>query len=310
MEEAPAEKSSSTPTEPGVNPATSPLKQIRTFQGDVATALERQRESLYSIQETERLKRASGGTVVDPSASIPGKRKQFFFLLLGSFFLIGLGLVGARLGYSEYLRKTAPPVIAVPQNRFVTPQESIDIDATGLSRENIFSITANEASGLGADSIKHLVLRRGALEDSPLVTSEGFFIQLVSSAPGSLVRAFDPLFMLGTLGDSRFIIFKLSSFENAFAGMLSWEEKMAEDLGPIFKTGPLVKNIIPPYVFKDIVSKNKDARVLFAPLSPESTTTTPVLLYSFFDNKMLIITDSLNTLETLIERLTQESLSR
>jgi len=35
-----------------------------------------------------------------------------------------------------------------------------------------------------------------------------------------------------------------------------------------------------------------------------------VFLYSFLDNKVLIITDNVGTLQTLIDRLTRESLTR
>lgn len=297
MAEAPEEKFNS-------------LKQIRTFQGDVASALERQRESLYSIQETERLKRASGGTVPDTSLYIPGKRNQFLFLLLGSFLLICVGLAGVWLAYNEFLRKTAPPILSMPINRFITAQSAADIDLTGATRETLFSLVTSESAGLSPQDLKHLVLRKTVGLETPLVTSAEFFSMLGSSAPSSLIRSLEPLFMLGSLGENRFIIFKLASFENAFPGMLTWEKNMAEDIGPLFANVLLLTNIGPEYVFKDTVSKNKDARVLFAPVSSGSASSTPVLLYSFFDNRMLIITDSLEALKTLIDRLTQESLSR
>ncbi|MSR87909.1 MAG: hypothetical protein EXS69_01970 [Candidatus Zambryskibacteria bacterium] len=288
------------------------LKQIRTFQGDVASALEHQRESLYSIQETERLKRASGGTITDTDSSIPSndKRKEFFLLLVGSFLLICVGLAGAWLAYNEFLRKTAPPVLAIPGNRFITPQSVADIDLTGASRETAFSLIARESADLAQTDLKHLILRKSVGTETPLITASEFFGLLQSSAPSSLVRSFEPLFMLGSLGQGRFLIFKLASFENAFAGQLAWEKSMAEDIGPLFTNVALLKNIGPEYTFKDIVSKNKDARALFAPISPGSATTTPVLLYSFFNSKMLIITNSIETLKTLMDRLTQESLSR
>ena len=72
MEETQGEKSSS------------PLKQIRTFQGDVAEALGKQKESIFSIQQSEQLKRASGGTVpeADNDAESDKKRKEFILLTL------------------------------------------------------------------------------------------------------------------------------------------------------------------------------------------------------------------------------------
>ncbi len=265
MEGAPEEKSK--------------LKQIRTFQGDVATALERQRESLVSIQRAEV---AKGG-----AAPSRGGRPIIFFF--GAFLLLALGALGAWFAYNEYLRKTAPPEMVAPESRFIPAEESERLDNT-LPRESLFAAITPAESG----KLKHIILD---------TTSAEFLEKLESRAPGSLVRALEPEFMLGALGQSRFLIFRLASFENGFAGMLKWEESLAQDLGPLFSTKALLTNIGPESVFKDTVSKNKDARVLYS-------STTPVILYSFFDNRMLIITENFGTLETLIERLTRELLLR
>lgn len=283
----------------------SPLKQIRTFQGDVATALERQKESLVSIQRTEAAKRSGLETSSEPKVG----RSIFFFV--GGFILIALGALGGRFAYNEFLRKTAPPTIVVPESRFIPVETSEEIDASNVSRESLISEINRSLTGVPPAQIKHLVLN---------TTSAEFLLALEGHAPGSLVRALDPLFMFGSLGEDRFIIFKLISFENTFAGMLSWEKTLGEDLAPLFGSASLLKNIGPESVFKDVTSKNKDARVLYAPVETGSATTTPVLLYSFFsaqggsasggDTEMLIVTDSLETLQILIDRLTRELLSR
>ncbi len=283
----------------------SPLKQIRTFQGDVASALSDQRESLFSIQQTEKLKRASGGTVEDVSEG-GGKGGELAKLLSGGLVLIVLGSFGAWFAYQEYVAKTAPPTIAAPESRLISAQSEVMINFASSTREQIFALVSERGRGVASNKLEHFILRNGAGELSPLTTTTEFFKKLETSAPSSLVRAFEPTFMLGTYGESRFILLKLSSFENAFPGMLAWEETMATDIGPLFATNSLLQTITPTSVFKDVISKNKDVRVL----SSTGTTTEPVLLYSFFNNRTLIITDSLETLRALIERLTQELLSR
>jgi hypothetical protein len=306
----PQAEESSNPVSPSSAP---PLKQIRTFQGDVAEALGNQKESLFSIRESEQLKRASGGTVPDPSLmqeeENANKRKEFVLLTVGSFVLIGLGLVGAWYGYQEFLRKTAPPIIAVPQNRFINIQSEMILNAASSTRDRLFADISLNAADVASDELMQFVLRKGSVATSPLLTTSEFFQLTQAKAPSSLVRAFDPLFMLGTLGQSRFLIIKLSSFENAYAGMLSWEKTLAEDLGPLFATAQTLQNNGSQSVFSDVTLRNKDARAIFAPTG-EGSTTAPVLLYSFFDNQMLIITDSVETLKTIVDRLTQELLSR
>ena len=54
----------------------------------------------------------------------------------------------------------------------------------------------------------------------------------------------------------------------------------------------------------DITIKNKDARILKSP------TGQTVLLYSFYNNNMLILTDNEETLRALLTKLDSEKLSR
>src|SRR3989344_7405846 len=118
MEEAHEEKSNQPP----------PLKQIRTFQGDVAEALQKQQESLVSIQRAEHLKRSS----VEPSGN-DGARKQSLFLILGSLLLVALGSAGVWYAYNEFVKKTTTPTMAVPANRFVTANTEVNLDITASS---------------------------------------------------------------------------------------------------------------------------------------------------------------------------------
>lgn len=286
MEETPVEKSS-------------PLKQIRTFQGDVAQALERQKESLVSIQQTEQLKKRKDKPDFLQDSEINEKRKYSFLLFLSGFFLILLGLLGAWFGYQEYLRKTAPLTISVPGNRFISGESSVDIDLTNATRGFLISDFHDALSGLSNGELRQVEVRLGSDKEAPLAETRQFLEVLDSRAPASLVRALDPLFMLGAMGESSFIIFKLTSFPNAFPGMLAWESEIVDDLGPLLGNAEFLKALPPESVFKDMVIKNKDFRAL-----------EPVLVYSFFDNEMLIISDKAETIQTIIDRLTREKLLR
>ena len=281
-----------------------PLKQIRTFQGDIAEALQKQQESLVSIQRAEHLRRSSVGTSDDTSALNNKTRKESFLLIFGSLLLFALGIAGAWFGYNEFVRKTTTPVTAVPASRFLSPNQETNLDiAPTSSREILINTLFDASSNVAPGELRHIVLRKVTETDKPLLTTGEFLNILETRAPSSLLRAFDPLFMFGSLGKSSFLIIRLASFENAFAGMLVWEKNLAEDLGPLFATAPLLKNITPESVFTDVTDRNKDIRTLVI----EGET---ILLYSFFDNNMLIITDSIETLRTIIDRLTREKLSR
>ena len=271
-----------------------PLKQIRTFQGDVAEALQRERESLVSIQQAEHLKKSSAPPAASTSSESSKRRTEFFLLFLGSLVLFILGTVGVWYAYNEFVSGAAVPIMTAPANRFISADTETNLTLTAVSREALINTIINAVGNVPIGELKHINLS--------LSTSE-FLQSLESRAPASLIRAFNPLFMFGAFGESAFLIIKLTSFENAFAGMLAWEKNLGQDIGPLFATAKSLANLPPGSVFTDITDKNKDVRAL-------ASGDQLVLLYSFFDNNMLIITDRIETLRTLIDRLTREKLSR
>ncbi len=277
-----------------MTPDETPLKQIRTFQGDVAEALRREQRSLVSIQQAEHLRKGSTLSATDTPSENTQRKKEFFFLFLGSLILFVLGTVGAWYAYNEFVRRTVTPIMTAPANRFVSANIETNITLTATSREALINTLSEAVRDAPSGELVHI--------NFPLSTAE-FLEMLGAQAPGSLIRAFDPLFMFGAFGESTFLIIKLVSFENAFAGMLAWEENLSRDIGPLFSTAELAKNVAPESTFTDVTDKNKDIRML-------ALGDQPVLLYSFFDNNMLIITDHLETLRILMDRLTREKLSR
>ena len=271
-----------------------PLKQIRTFQGDVAEALQKQQESLVSIQQTEHLKKSSARSATLTPLENSKSRTESFYLLLGSLVLFALGVIGAWYAYNEFVRKVATPIMTAPANRFVSADAEINLNLRSSSRETLINTLTSAVEGVPARELRHI--------NFALSTSE-FLEMLETRASGSLVRAFDPLFMFGAFGESTFLIIKLVSFENAFAGMLAWEKNLSQDIGPLFATAEFSRSMPSGSTFTDITDRNKDVRIL-------ALGDQPILLYSFFDNNMLIITDHIETLRTLIDRLTREKLSR
>lgn len=294
----PPEQNPQAPNPAPQTPTPSPLKQIRTFQGDVADALSAQKESLFSIQQQE-LKKSSGYSVPQQEPKKGGGRS--FVFLLGSLLFLALAGIGSWYTYTEFLRKTTPPVVTVPSSRLIPAESSREINIDGLSRDAIFAAVTEASVGTNTGELRHLLLKNALGANA---STSAFFTKLGTEAPGNLVRALDPAFMLGSLGGgNRFLLIKLASFQNAFAGMLAWEKEMPADLSGLFANVEILKNIDSSSVFTDVVSRNKDVRVL-------SYNEAPVLVYSFFDNQYLIITENLETLQTILDRLAQNKLTR
>lgn len=283
----------------------SPLKQIRTFQGDVTEALQRQQESLVSIQRAEQSRRGTIQSMPsDSSKEGSAGKKSFLFLLVGSFVLFALGSVGAWYAYSNFIKKTTTSIVEGPANKFFSTNSETTVDLTELSRQALITALTGAKLEVPSGDMKHIVVRKSDPTGTySMLAADEFLATLKSRAPGSLARAFDSLFMFGAYGQSTFIIIKLASFESAFGGMLAWEKDMALDIGPLLSTSLSLQNVPFDAKFRDITDKNKDIRALFVD-------DRPVLLYSFIDNNLLIITDDIETIRAVIERITREKLSR
>lgn len=289
----------------------SPLKQIRTYQGDVASAINKQNETLVSIQRAQAQKNAQGfssGKLKSPEEMLEEKSKKTAILLLvGMVFLIGLGATGAWYAYKGYKAKTALPTQLITPNKFLITESSTNLDALALNKDSFIQAVQSEWIKEDTSGIKQLQLERGAPENQKLLTTEDFLSLIQSHAPANLIRSFDPLFMFGFIGGKpkhTFLLIKLDSFDNAFPGMIEWEKYLADDTLPLFNSYDVSKSIASQTSFSDITIKNKDARIL---KSPSGQT---VLLYSFYNNNMLILTDNEETLRALLTRLDSEKLSR
>ncbi len=356
------------------NPEDFHLKQIRTFQGDMAEALKNKGESVVTLAEREQVKQITKKKeallpkqkeVVQPARPFqeyskppepviheftpPPPQKQAppppaptpapayqpyqgaqpvprstsfispqettdgeshvgrrILLVLGTCILLALGGAGSWYAYTQYRVKTALPVIAIAPNQFLTPQSVFGVNTTSTDRAKLINIIRTErTTALPSAALHEIELREGQGTGAPLVTTEHFLVRyLESPAPGSLIRSFDPLFMLGTLGGATgeinahtFLIIKLDSFENAFPGMLVWESTMARDILPLFATDDSIGRVASSTIFADVTIQNKDARVL------KDVNGKTVLLYSFYDNNLLIITDNELSLRQLVSAL-------
>lgn len=308
------------PEQPIEDSPFSPLKQIRTFQGDVASALHKQNESLISIQRSENAVREARKIFATPKSTEEiaqeESNKKLIFLLIGSLVLaVSSGLIG-WYAYNGYMAKTALPAPESTPNRLLTSGSEVKIDASHLSREAfVLGMGVETAKKVVSGAVVQIQLQKQTATTTVPLTAGDLLNLLESRAPGSLIRSLNPIFMLGLLGNKTvststdrlnhvFLLIKLDSFDNAFPGMLEWEKNMRDDILPIFASPATLATTSPIALFSDLTIQNKDARIL------KDSTGQTVLLYSFFDNNMLIITDNEASLKTIIGKLNAEKLSR
>ncbi len=297
--------------------ATPSIPQIRTFQGDVADALKNQGESVMSIRRAELTKQGGGNEFAPrptPQEQIEMRSSQKMILsIIGAIVLLALGGVLGWYAFNSYKVKTALPAVVVTPNQFISTDSTSNIDASGLARETFISaFNVLKSENLKNNFVEQIQMKKGLGTTTVLLKTSEFFNILNTKAPASLVRALNPNFMLGTIGEINgasstphtFLLFKLDSFENVFAGMLGWEPSLGEDLLPLFVSEETAANFPTQNQFVDVTIQNKDARAL------KDSNGNTVMLYSFFDNNTLIIADNSTTLRALVIKLNTSKLSR
>lgn len=283
------------------------VKTIRTYQSDVAEALKKQKTSVIQMVLAEHKRKEKNAEELSPTSkkNLPVILTSAFFIVL-SIVLIGGGgfyFLSNNKSVESPTEKTEVPALV-----FAEAKKGIDI--TGFSRDRVISEVNKEinASNLRLDSVLNIYFAERVDPSAPLsptntlrlVSTERFFRALESKMPNALSRSLEPQFMLGVHafnGNEAFLILKTNFFENAFAGMLKWEEFMGRELLPLFASSE-GKDVYGKN-FQDFVLKNKDLRVLY------NETGEIVLLYSFYDNNTIVVSTSPDTLDEVIARLSR-----
>lgn len=304
-----------------------PIPRLRTYESDIADAIRNEESSIIKIAVAEKKREQT----MEPLKPEPSKVN---FLMLGlSILLVLAGL--ATLGTFVYV------MIKQAGTRPVETATETKVAATETSREisvkpadNIIDALKNAQASLTPEDgpLASLVFLQSTTtvgaKGTPM-SAETFMGRLSSGAPSWLVRSFEQNFIVGFYlrgsENQPFIILKTSSYENAFSGMLTWENTIAGDLKRILpqytettvirpavatttkKTGTttpaaatttIVASI--PYAdhFEDIVVRNKNVRAL------KDMSGNIILMYSFPDKETLIITSSDAAIKEIFSRLT------
>ena len=217
-----------------ISTGNSGLKALRTFEGDVAEAMAKQRASLASIALAENRQKEGNESLSNKSSHFG---KNLFYTVF-SLFLVGAGLAGA---YYLYSMSPLAPVPTIPPEQTLNPslitsdsQFLLHIDNMGSS-QILTAIQREMTKTLPPGSIIEII--PSTIEDGQIVRlgSEAMARIMGIEPPNILMRSLANPWMLGIHtdpGDRKniFVIVTSEFFQNTFAGMLQWESVMADDL--------------------------------------------------------------------------------
>ncbi|MFA5888710.1 MAG: hypothetical protein WCW47_00995 [Candidatus Paceibacterota bacterium] len=265
------------------------IKSLRTYQGDVEEAVQKNHYSASSILAAEQNRRDQTSSELEMPDDSSARNK--FFIILGSIML----LLGIITFVSIFYLKSKDEVVTQQKTKALISFSEEKLEPVLAStRERISSDILSEKKSFNLPVNSVLYINTVNASSTP-AKIEDVLLLIAPQIPTALARSFDGEYMLGIYSfdtNEPFIILTTNDFANSFGGMLKWEKYMVSDLGKIFSIpqGTTLSN----KGFIDKTLKNKDLRIL------QNENGKTMLLYSFIDKETLVITTNENILNALI----------
>ena len=317
------------------------LQPLRTYKSDIEDIFKRGKTSTADVvlaEKKRREKRLEKMGAAEPALSPRPKARLSKPTIIMSAALIIAG--SAALLFAVFFKPKPQTEIPIIHPSFINVESKKGLESENLNRSQLISAVNTLRNGppLPIGSIIQLIITKTLAappsEDNPkpkpvrAAIAVDEFLKIIEAAPPSfLTRALDDEFVFGlhgSAGNQPFLVFKVNSFENTYAGMLAWEDEILTALGPIIKrkTDPLTGNlsnasstsqgatstpskelITAESAFKDEIVRNLDVRAI-----RENNVLT--FLYSFPDKETLVITNNDKTFRDVVARLQAAKLVR
>ncbi len=303
-----------------------PAPTVRTFQSDVANTVKNDDVSVIKIALAEKRRQEKQGNLYakfdggEPDRKAVTKKIVIIGIVVG--ILVVVGLVGYNflakkisLLSSEDTTKpfTSAPATSTP-SKTATSTKGIQvdvqsiIDVTGKNPNTIASlIKAEREKNIDLGAIRDIKFVEKANGGNQNLNASRFLSVIQARVDDDLVRALYPQFAFGIYSfrprDS-FMILYVDNYPSSYAGMLAWEQYMEDDLKEIIIRPTLGTSTKSADIFVDRVVNNRDARVLFDEDGNYK------ILYTFFDQRTIIIAPNERVLKEVVLRLTSGKIIR
>lgn len=279
---------------PEENTNQKPIKALRTYAGDVEEALNKTKSSAATIMLAEEKRREERPEMAPARREVSTERNRLYLVLGVVMLFLAISVVGTVY----YLRSNQKIQVTEQAKALVSFSQESKILIASSTRDSLIQRILSERSSFTMPANSVLYINTSDAGGDP-VPAEMFLTRISPHIPGDLARAFDGKYMFGMLSydtNASFMIFKTSSYDIAYSGMLRWEKGMIEDLGRIFSLPENMIGTETPFVDEEY--NNRDLRVL------RSSDGQQVLLYTFLDKNTVIITVNNNDLKAIIEKYT------
>ncbi|HWB34299.1 MAG TPA: hypothetical protein VG753_03210 [Candidatus Paceibacterota bacterium] len=308
------------------------IQQLETYQGDIEHLVAQKNVSVVSIAAAEAARR---GTSQEPS-QVSAPIDWGMLAKRAGMVVAGMVLIMVAGAAVWYVLRPAPAVqIAVSDSSpFITVDDTkvLTVPAGQIDHSVFMQALAQQRDqvSLGLGLIERFELATMATSSDgkqgyTLLSAADLLARLSPDVPASLLRSIDPTqYLLGVHaydGNQALLIFRATSYEEAYAGMLAWEKDMPADLQALFmRTPPVHINTntndatstasstpaAAPSVtntgFVDQIVDNHDVRAIVDDAGDI------LMLWSAIDRQTFVITTNEATLREVISRLENSSI--
>ncbi len=308
-------------------------KTIRTYESDIANAIQHRQTSQASmVIASEEKKREQEKNIVivrGNDSEAPKNRNKWLkniLMIIASLILLGAGVAVAYYFYTISplsVRQPSTPTAtstSVIVTSIITPDLQKVLDITGQTPAGIISgvMKESQANPLPNGGILEIVMgkqasstQNGKTSTLTRVTGPQFISMIGLVPPNALTSSLTSQWMFGFYSSPNdnsagttsapFVVFTDNFFQNAFAGMLSWESTMPSDFSALFGIQPAEWS---GGSFHDKLIKNKNVREF------TNSDGNVLFLYSFIDNNTLVIAQNEAALGEIITRFESQAYVR
>lgn len=245
--------------------ASSPL---RTYSADFSDHVKEEGAATFSVLAAEQ--DAGPHRVVEAPEPSP-----FRGVLYGAaaVLLLTLGTVGAYVGYSSYVAKQAP--VELPRELtapiFVDEREALAGEGGAL----LEAMRASVSRTLAPDTVRFLYSQSATTTRESLLVASGVAVPNIVARNLDGARSMAGVIQSGS-AQSPFFILAVSSYNETFAGMLSWEASMPRDLVAFFPAHPAPPPVIVPVATSTATTTATTTKSAKPLATTTAATTTPV----------------------------------
>lgn len=280
-------------------------KNVQTYAEDMAKVIESDGGAIKKIihEEEER--------EIEKKNLSPESRKNKVFMLVS---LVLVVLSFSALIFIAVFKQQIFTVNIAPQfASLIFTDQSKFLEVSGLNKDKIAQTVSNEvnATKVKVGGIEGIYLT----ENNQVVRLRQFIALIKSSFVPGQAAFIDDNFLTGVFntgvksaspaGGNFFILLKVRSFADVFSTIKSWENKMFYDLHGFFGRDISVDtNYLLTKDFTDGLVANKSARILY------DKDGKIVLMYVFADDNSVIITNTQEAAQEIINRLSAGQISK